>query len=557
MEPLEYERIWKLAEEVAEIGHWEWDIRNNVTYWSGRKKKIYGFTPSDEPGFETFLSMLDEETRQLVRAEIAQVLAGKKEFYDLRHRIHLKDGREVWVHEKGYLIRDEKDQPLRMVGVVLDITAREVLERELLFEKRKSHYFEKFDPLTNLPNRHTLYDDLSHLLETRQPANLIFLDIEDFGTINNTFGHLFGDRLLVELTERLSALSPPGALYRYGADQFVLLLGSDEEAEHFVRHLQLELDTRPLRVDDQSVTLRFSIGLARYPKDAENVRDLITRANTALTLAKTRRLNTLVRFQPYMQRELSQHYYGVDALRKALEQEAFCPYYQPIIDTRKRKVIGLEALVRWIGPEGRPISEPRWFLPLAREYQLIHEIDYQIFRQALEDLTDWHKEGWTLELSCNAHLDDFSRSAFSALFRKYQETLSSLIIEISEQEFLACSEDEKERLQILSQLGIKISIDDFGTGYSSLRYLHTLEVDEIKIDREFISALPEDSRTLALVKVIKKIADIYELDCIAEGIETREQSELLDSIGLSWQQGFYFARPMPREECTRFLREFR
>jgi diguanylate cyclase (GGDEF)-like protein/PAS domain S-box-containing protein len=556
MEPLEYERLWKLAEEVAGIGHWEWNIRTNETFWSPRKKEIYGLDAEEIPTFDSFLSVIDDETKTMVREEVEKVLSGEKAYYDLQHRIHLRDGREVWIHEKGYLIRDENGEPLRMVGIVFDITDRYLLERELIFEKRKSSYFEKFDTLTGLPNRHTLYDDLEHALASRRAFSLVFLDIEDFGTVNNTFGHPFGDRILVELARRLKGLVPSGQLYRYGADQFVLLV-DPERAERLGEQLKKQLYGHPLRVEGQSVRLRYNIGFARYPEDAENLKDLIIRASAALTRAKSRPEESVVRFQPYMQQQITQHYYGLDALRQAIEERAFVPYYQPIVDTRRRKVIGVEALVRWIGPQGSPISEPAWFLPVAREHHLIHRVDYLVFEQALEDLENWHREGLEIELSCNAHLDDFSRIGFSKLFRRHQALLSSLIVEISEEEFLACSEDEKERMEVLAGLGIRLSLDDFGTGYSSLRYLNALKIHEIKIDREFISRLPEDPRSLDLIRVIKNIAEIYELDCVAEGVETREQSELLDSIGLARQQGFHFARPMPAEECTRFLREFR
>jgi len=556
MEPLEYDRVWKLAEEVAGIGHWEWDIQNETAYWSARKKEIYGLDPSETPSYEDFLSAIDETTRAVVEAEIRKVLAGEKEFYDLQHSIHRKDGEERWVHEKGYLIRDAEGKPLRMAGIVFDITDRHRLERELIFEKRKSSYFEKFDALTGLPNRHTLYDDLERKLSRDESFALVFLDIEDFGTVNNTFGHLFGDALLVELGRRLKALGAPGALYRYGADEFVLLL-TPEESDRLEEQLRKQFYEHPLHVEGETVKLRFNIGFARAPEDARTPKDLITRASAALSLAKSYPQKIPIRFQPYMEEQIARHYHGLDALRRAIEAGEFVPYYQPIVDTRKRTVIGVEALVRWIGPEGEPISSPAQFLPLAREHHLIHRIDYLVFAQALRELGNWHRQGWEIELSCNAHLDDFSRIGFSKLFRRYQPLLTSLVVEISEEEFLACSDDEKERMEVLAGLGIRLSLDDFGTGYSSLRYLHTFKVHEIKIDRGFVAKLPEDSRSLDLIRVIKHIAEIYGLDCIVEGVETREQSELLDSIGLTWQQGYYFARPMSAKECTRFFREFR
>ena len=549
----EFTEIWRLAEEVGEIGYWEWDLQTNETYWSEQKKKIYGLERMEEGSFETFLSVIDEETRQLVEQEIAQVLAGGKEFYDLQHRIFLRNGREVWVHEKGYLLYDENGEPRKMVGVVLDVTERKRLEKDLVFQRSKSSYFENFDPLTRLPNRHAFYRQLEQAISETGHFVLIMIDLEDFGSINNIFGHRFGDRVLARLARKLEELAGRGNTYRYGADEFVLLIRDLQDTEGLLSRLRHHLFDLPLQVEDQSVTLRFNAGVIHFPEDARTLTDLISGAGTALTYAKSQPHSRIIRFQPYMQERISRTYHGVDALYQAIEQRAFVPYYQPIIDLSGGKVLGVEAMARWIGPDGHPISEPDRFLPLAREHRLIHRIDYQIIEQALKDFSKWRNAGLDIRLSVNVYLDDFSRAGFSALFRRYQPKLKHLIVEVSEQEFLTCSKAEREQLEILRNLGIQISIDDFGTGYSSLRYLHALPIDEIKIDRSFIEDLPEDPQSKDLVHVIKNIAEIYGLQCVVEGVEREDQSRFLASIGLPRQQGFLFARPMDAEACTRYL----
>jgi EAL domain-containing protein (putative c-di-GMP-specific phosphodiesterase class I) len=254
-----------------------------------------------------------------------------------------------------------------------------------------------------------------------------------------------------------------------------------------------------------------------------------------------------------LQQKISLTYHGLDALRRAIKNRNLHPYYQAIVDTENSRILGVEALARWIGPEGEPVAFPDEFLPLAKQQGLIHRIDYLIMEEALRDLRRWKEKGLTPRLSVNVFLDDFGREEFSALFKRHGELLGQLVIEISEQEFLACSKAEREELEILRDLGIRVSIDDFGTGYSSLRYLHTLPVDEIKIDRSFVENLPADRQNSDLVRVIKNIADIYSLQCVVEGVEREEQSRFLRSIGLPIQQGFLFTRPMDAESCGKFL----
>jgi diguanylate cyclase (GGDEF)-like protein/PAS domain S-box-containing protein len=549
----EFVTLWNLAEEVGEIGYWEWDIRNDTTYWSPRKRKIYGLDGSEKGSFELFLSVIDEETRELVEDEISQVLAGKKKYYDLQHKIHLRNGQKVWVHEKGYLLRDAEGNPTKLIGVVLDITERKKVEEQLRYERDKSTFYENYDSLTELPNRHALHSRLTAKIEAKTPFTMLFVNIENFGMINNLFGHHFGDRVLAHLAKRLEELMGAENVYRYGADEFVLLIPHLQETKGLLERLRQHLFELPLHVDGQSLTLRFNAGMIHFPDDAEEIATLISGASLALAHAKSLPEDRIVRFTPHMQEQISLTYHGVDALHHAIESRALRPYYQPIIDCESSKVIGVEALVRWIGPEGKPVAQPHEFLPLAKQQGFIHQIDYLIMEQALQDLRRWKELGLSPRLSVNVYLDDFGRAAFSALFKRYENFLGQLVIEISEQEFLACSKDDREQLEILRKLGIGVSIDDFGTGYSSLRYLHTLPIDEIKIDRSFVKDLPDNSQNSDLVRVIKHIADIYSLQCVVEGVEKEEQARFLQSIGLPIQQGFLYARPMNEENCRKFL----
>ncbi|ADV45537.1 putative bifunctional diguanylate cyclase/phosphodiesterase [Nitratifractor salsuginis] len=553
IDPREFEELWRLTEEVGEIGYWKWDIRNDTTYWSPRKRTIYGLGEKEKGSFELFLSVLDEQTRRLVEEEISRVLSGEKKYYDLQHEIHLRDGRTVWVHEKGYLLYDSEEKPIKLIGVVLDITKRKQVEQDLLQEKNRSAFLENFDPLTRLPNRHALHLRLTREIGEGESFVLLFVNVENFGTINNLFGHHFGDAILVRLAKQLEELAGSTNVYRYGADEFVLLIPRLQETGGLFERLRQQLFDLPMQIEGQTVTLRFNVGVIHYPEDTRDISTLISGASTALAHAKSLSGSQIVRYHPHMQKQISLTYYGVDSLQRAIKQKALKPYYQPIFDTESSKIVAVEALARWIGPEGKPVALPGEFLPLAKQQGLIHQIDHLIMEQALEDLQKWKAKGLTPRLAVNVYLEDFGQAAFSPLFKRYQELLPQLILEISEEEFLACSRDDREQLDLLRDLGIRISIDDFGTGYSSLRYLHSLPIDEIKIDRSFVENLPEDPQNGDLVRVIKKITEIYALDCVVEGVEREEQSRFLTSIGLPIQQGFLFARPMDASSCLELL----
>ncbi len=550
----DYKRLWELAERVSRIGYWEWDIQTGQTFWSRRKREIYGLDYEEEASYDKFLSLLDPSTRKAVEEQVDQVLAGTQKFYDLQHRIRLRNGREVWVHERAYLEREKDGTPRRMIGIVQDISAQKRLERELIFEKRRSDYFERYDSLTGLPNRHTLFSDLERKISSGTPFILASLDIEEFSMLNATFGHDFGDRILVELAARLEALASTGNAYRYGADEYMLTLSPSQSSDDPVAELRRHLHDLPLMVNGQELKLHYNIGTAHYPEDAKSVGELITRTASALSVAKVTPQINAVRFQPYMEEKITRHYHGLDSLREAIEAERFYPYYQPIVDVTTGRVVRVEALARWLSLNGEIFALPEEFLPLARDHHLIHRIDHLIMTRALKDLKTWHEAGLGISLACNAYLNDFTYAEFSPLFREYQKYLPSLIIEVSEEELLNCTEDEKERLEILRSFGIGVSIDDFGTGYSSLRYLQSLPVNELKIDRSFLQDFPRNPKDRALIQLISDISSLYHLDCVAEGVETSRQSEALKEMGIRLQQGYLFAQPMPGDRLLDYLR---
>ncbi len=553
IETKELIKLFEMAEDVANVGYWEWDIRTNDVLWSPRKVEIYGEdSDSFEPSFEKFLDVIDEETKREVLEEIDSVLSGKKEFYDLKHKIRLKSGKRAWVHEKGFVIRDDFGNPLRMVGIVYDITDKMVMLEELKSAEARSDFLKRHDPLTSLQNKESLLEDIEKMIESDRRFCIVFLDMDNFKTINNTFGHRFGDEVIKRVGGIFEDILSGAAIYRYGGDEFVILADeNDISSNELVQKIESEFD-KNITVSGKSLMLTVSMGICCYPKNGESAKDLIKNANSALALAKSSGKNRVLFYESYMSDYISKRRSILDSLSDAVSRESFIVYYQPKVDSLSGKIVGFEALVRWRDENGELLS-PDLFLPIAQEYGMMGRIDLIVLRKGLEQLEKWHRLGYEISLSVNFNITDFEDSRIMD-FLKSSRLLDFLTIEITESELMACSEKELELIDDLKRFGLKVSLDDFGTGYSSLRYIHKLPIDELKIDRAFVENIPGNEKDEALVTIIKSIVDTFRLECVVEGVECREQKEFFQKLGLTTIQGFLYGRPMDAQEATELLR---
>ncbi len=552
IETAELLKLFEMAQDVAHVGYWEWDIQTSEVLWSRRKIEIYGEDAEDyQPSFEKFLEVIDEETKRRVLKEIDLVLKGEKEYYDLQHKIRLRNGKTAWVHEKGFVIRTESGEPVKMVGIVYDITDKMTMLEELRVVEAQSHYLKTHDQLTALYNKQSLPEDIEKRIEAGKPFSLIFLDIDNFKSINNTFGHLFGDIVIKEVGALLQGLVECGRVYRYGGDEFVIL--ADEScisSERLVATIE-SLFEKNLSILGKSLLLTMSMGVCRYPEKGSSAKDMIKNANCALALAKSGGSNRVLFYEEYMSDRVAQKRAVLDALSGALKEEEFVVHYQPKVDCRDGRVLGFEALVRWRNGEGELIP-PALFLPIAQEYGMMGRIDAIVLKKALAQLQEWHREGFDVSLSVNFNMSDFEDRRILDLLKE-SALLPYVTIEITESELMACSEKELSLIEELKGLGLKISLDDFGTGYSSLRYIHKLPIDELKIDRGFVEQIPGNPKDEALVTIIKSIVDTFGLGCVVEGVERFEQKEFFRKLGLTTIQGYYYGRPVSSEEATGML----
>jgi len=442
---------------------------------------------------------------------------------------------------------------------VTDITVRKHAESMI-------QYYALHDVLTQLPNRKALDDHLAAVLSAavanQENVGIFFFDVDDFKLINDSLGHTSGDRLLVAVSQRLQGhLREDDLLCRWGGDEFVLVrrrVTSELEVADAAR-LLLGVLQMPFYCEGQELHITTSIGISIYPTAGKNAETLIKNADTAMYRAKKLGRNNYVLFTPDMHDTSLQRLELENSLRRAIDNGAFVPYYQPQVDILTHKIVGVEVLLRWHDEQQGFISPGR-FIPAAEETGLIVSIGYWLFRKVLRQGKIWQDRGIPpLRISVNVSLKQLMQADFvDTLANILDETgfdPKYLELELTESVMMDGSQDNLAKLHALRKMGIGLSIDDFGTGFSSLNYLRTMPISVLKIDRSFVTNITKDARDRAIAMSIIALAKSLDLEIIAEGIETTEQMQLLDQLGCHVIQGYLFYQAMPAKELADILKK--
>lgn len=420
------------------------------------------------------------------------------------------------------------------------------------------------DPLTGLCNRLVLEDRLDHAVVRAERHGgriaVLFVDLDGFKPINDSFGHTAGDAVLQEVAARLRALTREGdTVARIGGDEFVLLLedAPDDTFAEVIARRTLTMLGRPFALEGREVQLSCSIGVSMAP-DHGSPDKLITRADAAMYMAKHAGGATYVVWTPRMDVDVRGQVDLQSELRLAIERGALELHFQPKIGSRSGRVTGAEALLRWHHPM-RGMVSPAIFVPLAERFGLIGSLGHWVLDSACRQIRQWQDAGTTLPVAVNLSVHQLRRDDLVPRIRRALEEHridpKLLTFEITESAAMEDTQTTMRSFSELSALGVSLAIDDFGTGYSSLAYLRRLPATQLKIDRSFVHDLDQSVDALAVVKAVVSLAHALGLEVVAEGVETEHQRDVLVQLQCEQLQGFLFARPMPASDLLRWIQD--
>lgn len=447
-------------------------------------------------------------------------------------------------------VQDEVGHTVHYIGFFKDRTENHTA-------KQKIEELAFSDVLTGLPNRLLLAERIKQSITFSSRNNssfaLLFLDLDHFKQINDSLGHPFGDRVLIEVTERLKrCIRQVDTAARLGGDEFVLLLHQADAsgAEICARRVLQELSA-PFTLDTMNFTVTCSIGIALYPVDGMTMDDLIKNADSAMYHVKERGRSDFRFYQRQMNIGLLSRMKIDHAMRQALEHNRFRLHYQPLVNLDNDEVFGVEALLRWHDADLGDVS-PAQFIPIAEETGVIVAIGNWVMKTAIKQATLWYKQGRKLSISVNVSALQFQQTNFiediASALTEAGLPPDRIELELTESILIRDVEETLKKLQALAELGVKMSIDDFGTGYSSLSYLKRFPISKLKIDRSFVMHLPDDESDIAIVTAIISLAHALKLRVIAEGVENTAQRALLQTLHCDELQGFLYSAALSVDE---------
>jgi diguanylate cyclase (GGDEF)-like protein/PAS domain S-box-containing protein len=521
----------------------ELDATSSNIFTSPQIEPILGYTVEEWANDETlFVRTLHPDDRDRVLAAHTRTHQ-THEPLSIEYRLLARDGRVVWIRDEGVVVVDDAGIPLYLQGYLLDITR----EREAQIQLRQ---LALYDPLTGLANRAFFREQLQQAAAQRhdppRTTVLLFVDLNDFKSVNDRYGHDAGDSVLKALGTRIqrSIRAGDGAA-RLGGDEFAVLLTSGVEPEEAVNAAErlLQSISEPIELERGQLSVSASIGIS-LGSDAD---EMLKEADAAMYRAKAQRDVGYAFFDPVLDRSAVHRSRRIAELREGLERGEFALHYQPLVDLETHTISGYEALVRWQHPTEGELG-PLEFIPLAEETGLIIPIGTWVLDEACRHGTHLLAEhGRHVGMSVNVSARQFQHPDFvtqlEQVLRQSCFPPQCLTLELTESVLLTSGALLEQRLSMLKEIGVTLALDDFGTGYASLSYLQRFPVDVVKIDQSFIAEIDGASTDFVLLKGIIDLSRGLGLNTVVEGVETREQHQVVQSLGCDGAQGFYFGYP--------------
>jgi diguanylate cyclase (GGDEF)-like protein/PAS domain S-box-containing protein len=523
-----------------------------IEYANPAFQRITGYDPTEVIGQDCRFLQRDDRQQEALAAIRAGLAANHEVSVVLRN--YRKNGALFWNQLVIAPVPDQGGTATHHIGVINDVT-------ELMRYQEQLEYQANYDNLTRLPNRNLLRERLQQALRRGVDLAVIFIDLDGFKNVNDSLGHSVGDRLLGVVGDRLSRCKrrPSDTVARHGGDEFVIVTeGVDKESIINWMERVRALVSEPVMLDGTELYVGCSMGASLFPQDGNDVETLMKKADLAMYRAKDMGRNTFQFFQPEMNASVGARLSLERRLRRALRDGEFLLHYQPQVDIGTGRIVGMEALVRWLDPEVGLVP-PSAFIPVAEESGLIGPLSEWVLREACRQNKAWQDEGLPpARVSVNLSARQFQQRNIAKLVMSILEETGLepryLELELTESTIMRNAEEAIMMLNELHALGIGLAIDDFGTGYSSLSYLKRFPVDRLKIDRSFVSDIGDSSDDETITSAIIALARSLDLQVIAEGVETAAQLNFLKERECHEMQGYFFARPMPHDAIPHLLK---
>ena len=552
------EKILLHAQKIAHLGSWDFNIKDDILEWSEEVEKIFELDSSIvKPSYDAFINAVHPDDRHTVHTGYMQSVKNKTKF-DAEYRLLMDENRIKHVHVQCETFYDNNGEPVNSSGTIHDITLRKEHEQKITHQAH-------FDALTGLPNRFLSMDRLSRLLSDAQrhedKVAVLFLDLDNFKTINDTLGHEVGDNMLVKAAQRLRSIIRSGdTVGRLGGDEFIVLLGGLDSINGAQPVAESILDEFRLafNIDGRELMLTTSIGISIFPDDSSNPSELLRNADSAMYHSKDFGRNMYSYFTESMNSEISRKLDLEEQLHGALNRGEFTVVYQPKYDIHNRQITGAEALLRWNNPVLGEVS-PTEFIPIAEQTGLIIPIGLYVLKESLAQTRQW-KTIYTNEFNIAVNIsprqfrDPNLVDSIKTAIHEANIDGDCLELEITEGVLMSGHAYIDQSLERINKLGVTIALDDFGTGYSSLSYLRKYPFDVIKIDRSFVNDITLDQKDRELINATIVMAHALHLKVVAEGVETQEQLAYLKDLDCDLVQGYYYSKPVSAEHLSILLR---
>jgi diguanylate cyclase (GGDEF)-like protein/PAS domain S-box-containing protein len=556
---------FSLAVEGSKDGLWDWDLQTNELVFGERFEVMLGYTPGTlENNVNTWMNLLHPDDIVPANNVIQEYFDKKGEgTYENTFRFLAKDGSWRWMLGRGKAEFDEDGTPLRFVGFNTDITEQKEYQDKL-------DHTAKHDLLTNLPNRFLLSELLTHEMKVTKRNNkqlaLLFIDLDGFKEVNDIYGHDAGDEVLTVVASRMNnVVRESDIVSRLGGDEFVIVITDINKSEELIplfNRLLSDLSST-IKYNKHNMHVSASIGVSLYPQVMDIGNEVLLRqADQAMYDAKTSGKNQYKFFNIEASDEIIQNQKNISNLRNAISENQFVLHYQPKVNMKTNTVVGLEALLRWNHPE-KGLLFPNDFLPLVEhDANLMIELGRWVFNNAFSALEFWHLKGLNISLSINVSSHEVQQAGFSlylkTLLDKHQGIKPNTVeIELLETAAFDNFELTSKILEECQDLGVSIAIDDFGTGYASLHYLKKLPMNTLKIDKSFVIDLLHTSSSLSIIESSVGLARAFNVDLVAEGVESEEHGIILLQLGCTIAQGYVVEKAMPAENVIEWIASYK